>query len=75
MATKSIDKKKTLEYAVAFYFYDSGCVNFMMEATNYVWETDRITGLPTDKPIDDFCHLMDAFRYGMEDINSETFSW
>lgn len=26
MATKSIDKKKTLEYAVAFYFYDSGCV-------------------------------------------------
>lgn len=30
MATKSIDKKKTLEYAVAFYFYDSGCVNFMM---------------------------------------------
>lgn len=27
---KSIDKKKTLEYAVAFYFYDSGCVNFMM---------------------------------------------
>lgn len=51
------------------------CVNFMMEATNYVWETDRMTGLPTDKPIDDFCHLMDAFRYGMEDINSETFSW
>lgn len=26
MATKSIDKKKTLEYAVAFYFYDSGWV-------------------------------------------------
>lgn len=30
VTSNGIDKKKTLEYAVAFYFYDSGCVNFMM---------------------------------------------
>ena len=30
MSTKSIDKKKTLEYAVAFHFHTSGSINFMM---------------------------------------------
>lgn len=30
MATKKIDEKKTLKYAVAFYFCTSGKVNFML---------------------------------------------
>ena len=30
MATKKIDEKKTLKYAVAFYFCTSGKINFML---------------------------------------------
>ena len=30
MATKKVDEKKTLKYAVAFYFCTSGKINFML---------------------------------------------
>lgn len=43
------------------------CVNFITEISNYQWDTDKF-GKKTNKPIDDFNHLMDALRYGMEDI-------
>ena len=35
MATKKIDEKKTLKYAVAFYFCTSGKVNFMLGKKMY----------------------------------------
>ena len=31
MATKKVDEKKTLKYAVAFYFCTSGKINFMFQ--------------------------------------------
>lgn len=40
------------------------CVNTIVELSNYVWDTKD--GVIINKPIDDFNHLMDAFRYGME---------
>lgn len=56
MATKSIDKKKTLEYAVAFYFYDSGCVNFMMGNIMYqhiktIYDERADSTIPFNKPV------------------------
>lgn len=41
------------------------CVNFLTEIGNYTWENDRF-GNKTNRPIDDFNHLMDAMRYGLE---------
>lgn len=35
MATKKIDEKKTLRYAVAFHFSASGTINFIMGKTKY----------------------------------------
>ncbi len=42
------------------------CVNFIKEISNYTWDTDEF-GKKINKPIDEFNHLMDAFRYGVED--------
>ena len=51
------------------------CVNFLTEISNYTWDTDKF-GKKLNVPIDDFNHLMDAMRYGMEDIiKGETFSF
>lgn len=44
------------------------CVNFLTEISNYIWEEDKM-GIKTNKPIDDFNHLMDAMRYGLEDYS------
>ena len=41
------------------------CVNFLTEISNYTWDTDRF-GNKINNPIDDFNHLMDAMRYGLE---------
>lgn len=41
------------------------CVNFITEISNYMWDKDRF-GRQLNKPIDDFNHLLDAMRYGME---------
>jgi len=51
------------------------CVNFLTEISNYTWDTDKF-GKKINKPIDDFNHLLDAMRYGMEEfIKGETFSF
>ncbi len=51
------------------------CVNFLTEISNYTWDKDKF-GTKINKPIDDFNHLLDAFRYAMEDFNSgDTFSF
>ena len=41
------------------------CVNFETEISNYTWDKDKF-GRTLNKPIDDFNHLMDAMRYGLE---------
>ncbi|MEG1906840.1 MAG: PBSX family phage terminase large subunit [Gordonibacter sp.] len=41
------------------------CSNFITEIGNYVWDKDR-NGKALNVPIDDFNHLLDAMRYGME---------
>ena len=41
------------------------CVNFLTEISNYTWDTDKF-GKKLNVPIDDFNHLMDAMRYGVE---------
>lgn len=51
------------------------CVNFITEISNYTWDVDKF-GKKINKPIDDFNHLMDAMRYGMEEfIKGDTFSF
>jgi phage terminase large subunit len=42
------------------------CVNFITEISNYTWAKDKKTGKKINKPIDDFNHLMDGFRYSLE---------
>lgn len=42
------------------------CVNFLTEISNYTYDKDKF-GKQLNKPIDDFNHLMDAMRYGLED--------
>lgn len=49
------------------------CVNFLMEISNYTWAKDRF-GKTLNVPIDDFNHLMDAMRYGLEK-HIRTKSW
>lgn len=44
------------------------CVNFITEISNYTWDEDKF-GNKVNKPIDDFNHLMDAMRYGMEEFD------
>ena len=44
------------------------CVNFLTEISNYIWEEDKF-GNKTNKPIDDFNHMMDAMRYALEDLS------
>lgn len=41
------------------------CVNFLTEIGNYSWDKDKF-GKKLNVPIDDFNHLMDAMRYGLE---------
>ena len=41
------------------------CTNFITEISNYTWDKDRL-GNKLNRPIDDFNHLMDAMRYGLE---------
>lgn len=49
------------------------CVNFITEISNYTWARDKF-GNATNKPIDDFNHLMDAMRYALEPL-SKTNKW
>lgn len=41
------------------------CVNYLTEISNYTWMQDKF-GNKLNVPIDDFNHLMDAMRYGIE---------
>jgi len=45
-------------------FYTASSVNIHAERIRYKWMIDTNTGKPTNVPIDQFNHLMDAARYG-----------
>lgn len=46
------------------------CTNTVVEISNYVW--DNKDGVVINKPIDDYNHLMDSFRYAMEKVKKKT---
>lgn len=50
------------------------CVNFVTEISNYTWAKDKF-GNQTNTPIDDFNHLMDAMRYGLEKYINSRKGW
>lgn len=50
------------------------CVNFLTEISNYTWDKDKF-GTKLNVPIDDFNHLMDAMRYGLEKFISSSNRW
>ncbi len=47
------------------------CTNFINEISSYTWEVNN-DGNKINKPIDKNNHLIDAFRYAMEDITKGT---
>ena len=51
------------------------CVNAQIEFSNYVWDKDPKTAKIINKPIDEFNHFMDAFRYALHRVNNPGFSW
>ena len=57
--------KKINEYKIIVH---PNCENTIIELSNYVWDSKN--GITLDKPIDDYCHLMDALRYSLEYINT-----
>ena len=44
------------------------CKNFIMELENYTWKKDKMTNEYINTPIDSFNHLLDAWRYSLEEI-------
>jgi len=61
--------KNGIQYIENFKIYiHPRCVNFLTEITNYTWQQDKL-GNYINVPIDDFNHLMDAFRYAMEQFH------
>lgn len=53
------------------YYVEDG-ENLLEEKDSYAWRLDR-NKEPTNEPIDDFNHLMDAGRYGVFSKNHESF--
>lgn len=43
------------------------CNNFITEIGNYTWDKDKF-GKSINRPVDEFNHLMDAMRYGLEEL-------
>lgn len=48
--------------------------NLQNELLNYTWEKDKNDNL-LNRPIDAFCHLLDASRYAIQDLTSNTGSY
>ena len=46
-------------------------LNLQKEMLNYMWERDKNDRL-LNKPIDAFCHLIDATRYAAQDLASNS---
>lgn len=50
------------------------CSNTIVELNNYVWDKNK-DGKALNQPIDDYNHILDAFRYACEKIGRNTFSF
>lgn len=60
--------KHGIQFIQQFQIYvHPSCTNFMIELSNYVWDTNK-EGQIVNKPIDDYNHLLDALRYSLEPI-------
>lgn len=46
-------------------YYTNSSNNLKEELRRYVWIKDPKDGKPTNTPIDNYCHLIDAIRYGV----------
>ena len=61
-----------LEYEIVV---NAHLVEFKTEFDNYCWALDK-DGKPTNKPVDDFNHFIDALRYSVEKfIKPSGYSW
>jgi phage terminase large subunit len=47
------------------------CTGIITEFENYTFEKDKLTGLYTNKPIDDFNHYIDALRYSLQCVGTK----
>lgn len=56
-------------------FVHPRCTNTIIELNNYVWKPHRDTGKPTNEPMDEYNHLMDALRYATFELGENSFSW
>jgi phage terminase large subunit len=54
--------RKLQEYEILIH---PSCENAIIEFSNYAFDKDKFDNW-TDKPIDAFCHLIDAARYGTQ---------
>lgn len=72
-AEKGPDSVRTgIQFIQQFSIYvHPSCQNFSIELANYVWATNK-EGKPTNKPIDEYNHLLDALRYSMEPIRKQS---
>ena len=48
------------------------CEFWKSEQISYIWGIDKKTGKPTNEPTDDFNHLWDSLRYGIQGFNRKT---
>lgn len=47
---------------------DERCINTIEEFNNYTWQKDRKTGEYINEPVDTYNHLIDAIRYGTQNV-------
>ena len=47
------------------------CEGIITEFENYTFEKDKVSGLYTNKPIDDFNHYIDALRYSLQCVGTK----
>lgn len=57
---------KLLEYRIVVH---PDCKHTLAELSNYCWDTDK-NGNTLEKPIDDWCHCIDALRYSLQCIKT-----
>ena len=70
--TPSVKGRDSILYGIAVIqdyhiIVHPSCTNTIMELSSYCWGQDKL-GKTINKPVDENNHLMDALRYGMEDI-------
>ena len=58
-----------IQYIQQFKIYvHPSCENHIMEFSNYSWKKNKQTGEYTNEPIEKYNHLMDAMRYGIQQV-------